>query len=347
MKLFAIVALSMFLLAVSINAENNATSANVKSDYEPKASEMSKKIVNDSSKSIVKGIKEIQSLKKNTFESTDEFAQRRNKKISELNNRVTISAKKGSDDYSAGTMSMKSYDADKERIALALSWNKDLAVLMPEVTKLKTVSIQIPREEAKKLFSENSTHFFHIKIFYSNSKLALSEITFYNKYQLYGNTESKKLTSQSETKIDDDKSWSFWVWVVSILSIVILLYYFGTWLKKKISSVTVIDDKKMSSLIIDGKMWQDGPCTIMNWNEAKKYCLDLELYGYSNWRLPTTKELEELYKKRSKLYNRTSGNYWSASAKGGDAWNINFDNGKTYNHGKSNLYFVRCVRHSL
>jgi len=213
MKLFAALAFSMFLLVASANAENNVTSANVKSDYEPKASEISKKIVNDSSKSIVKGIKKIQSLKKNTFESTDEFAQRRNKKISELNNRVTISAKKGSDDYSAGTMSMKSYDADKERIALALSWNKGLAVLMPEVTKLKTVSIQIPREEAKKLFSENRTHFFHIKVFYSNSELALSEITFYDKYQLYGSAKGKKLMTQNK-EIREEK-FSFIEWIVN------------------------------------------------------------------------------------------------------------------------------------
>ncbi len=145
MKLFATAALSILLLAMSINAEDNATSANAKSDYGLEASEMSKKTVTDSSKSIIKGIKEVQNLKKGTFESTDQFTQKRNKKILELNSRVTISAKKGSDDYSAGTASMKGYDADKEQITLALSWNKNLVALLPEVTKLKTVSIQIPK----------------------------------------------------------------------------------------------------------------------------------------------------------------------------------------------------------
>ncbi len=87
---------------------------------------------------------------------------------------------------------MKGYDADKERITLALSWNKDLVTLLPEVTKLKTVSVQIPRDEAKKLFSKVDTHFIHIKVTHKNSKLAFSKITLYNKYQLYGNVENKK-----------------------------------------------------------------------------------------------------------------------------------------------------------
>ncbi len=89
MKLFAAVALSMFLLVASANTEDNATLKQISTISIEKNSTDS-----NSSTSIVKGIKEVQNLKKDTFESTDQFTQRRNKKISELNNRVAISAKK-------------------------------------------------------------------------------------------------------------------------------------------------------------------------------------------------------------------------------------------------------------
>ena len=35
----------------------------------------------------------------------------------------------------------------------------------------------------------------------------------------------------------------------------------------------------------------------VNWQRAKKYCRDLRLAGYSDWRLPTTDELQEIYDK--------------------------------------------------
>ena len=47
MKLFRVIALCMFLLVVSVNAEDNATVTNVKNDYEQKAREALSKIVSE------------------------------------------------------------------------------------------------------------------------------------------------------------------------------------------------------------------------------------------------------------------------------------------------------------
>jgi formylglycine-generating enzyme required for sulfatase activity len=42
-------------------------------------------------------------------------------------------------------------------------------------------------------------------------------------------------------------------------------------------------------------MWQqDGPTTKKNWEQALAYCEGLTLGGYTDWRLPTPKELHSL-----------------------------------------------------
>ncbi|RLA68767.1 MAG: hypothetical protein DRG30_10880 [Epsilonproteobacteria bacterium] len=188
--------------------------------------------ISRSAKSIVENIKDIQSLKKTTFESTSQFTQRRNKKISELNNRVTTSAKKDLRDYSAGTVAMKSYDADKEQIALTLIWDKDLVQLLTRITKPKAASIKISRNEAKKLFSQKNTHHFYIKISYLGEKLLLSEITLFNKYQLYSNPITKNKVQSHPKKVQSppkkvvqaevDDSWSIWNWLAMLAWLVLI-----------------------------------------------------------------------------------------------------------------------------
>ncbi len=183
-----------------------------------------------SEKPIIRDIKDIQSLRKNTFESTSQFTERRNKKVSELNSKVVMSAKKDLSDYSAGTAIMKFYNADNEKITLALLWDKDIVLLWPEITTQKVTSIKIPRNEAKKLFSQKNTHYFYIKISYLGAKLILSDITLLNKYQLYINPAVKKIVQpkkvqshpkkvqsppKKEIKAEVDDSWFLWNWSIS------------------------------------------------------------------------------------------------------------------------------------
>jgi len=116
-------------------------------------------------------------------------------------------------------------------------------------------------------------------------------------------------------------------------------------------------------------MWQDEPYTkaeekayndssdnkehgkVLKWKNALKYCKNLSLGGYSDWRLPSKKELQNLYKQKSKLKNimqsNISSSYRSSTTNAsntGDAWVVRFYNGNDFSNRKTTSYFVRCVR---
>jgi hypothetical protein len=130
-------------------------------------------------------IQKIMKLKQDTFESSREFNTRRDIAISKLNNEIQIFARKGSKKYSAGTATMQSYDPDKERMQLSLTWNKDIQFHFSVKETPKNVSLNIRREEAKNIFKKKRTHNFHIEISYSNNKIIISKIKLYDKFELY------------------------------------------------------------------------------------------------------------------------------------------------------------------
>jgi hypothetical protein len=127
-------------------------------------------------------------LRQDTFESSREFNTRKNKAISKLNNEIQAFSRKGSKKYSAGTATMKSYDADKERMKLSLRWNKDIKSSFSDSEILKYVSLNISREEAKNIFQKQRTHNFHIELSYRNNKITIAKIKLYDKFELYAST---------------------------------------------------------------------------------------------------------------------------------------------------------------
>ena len=144
---------------------------------------------------LAEQVKKIQELKQGTFESTNDFNSRVNSKIKVLQNEIKFFAKDGLKEYSAGTATMKNYDPDREKMELTLKWNDDLKPIFPETKDLKTVSLNISKQEAKALFGKQRTHYFHIDLTYNNSKLNISQITLNNKYKI------KKLKTKSITRL--------------------------------------------------------------------------------------------------------------------------------------------------
>jgi hypothetical protein len=85
----------------------------------------------------------------------------------------------------------------------------------------------------------------------------------------------------------------------------------------------------------------------MNWDSAKTACEELILNGYSDWRLPSKDELNEL---DVNLYQIGVGGfastyYWSSSELDlTSAWNQHFVYGYQNNFNKSTTLYVRAVR---
>ena len=108
-----------------------------------------------------------------------------------------------------------------------------------------------------------------------------------------------------------------------------------------------------------GLEWQDNSDakTIKrDWQGAKEYCQELTLAGFSDWRLPTIKELQSIVdikrykpaiKKTFKYVTTSAYPYWSSSEDVSAinyAWRVSFYTGSINHASKSNEYFVRCVR---
>jgi len=104
-----------------------------------------------------------------------------------------------------------------------------------------------------------------------------------------------------------------------------------------------------------GLMWQQETSGTMNWGASLGYCENLSLAGYSDWRLPTAKELASIVD-HSKFNpaidsgyfpNTKSSYYWSSTIdanNNGKAWLVYFITGHINNLYKSNTYYVRAVR---
>ena len=131
---------------------------------------------------------------------------------------------------------------------------------------------------------------------------------------------------------------------------------------------------------IDGLMYQNQPFTKRyTWQEAKEYCQDLTLGGYSNWRLPTRAELNKIsnikmygewdnnwkkwyYKNKHKKLKGSKGTelfvrkeflenmqrssyFWTSEAKDYfKAWHIGFGYGGSNLLDKSGKNLALCVR---
>ena len=122
-----------------------------------------------------------------------------------------------------------------------------------------------------------------------------------------------------------------------------------------ISRKCLEDDKvepiKSSELTYDKKtnlMWQDNDYQIKHdWDAAIRYCNNLILGGYSDWRLPDASALADLKNRKEILESFLPSSYWSSTSPSTNTnlvWNVYFDNGIIGSDFKNGNHYVRCVR---
>jgi len=104
-----------------------------------------------------------------------------------------------------------------------------------------------------------------------------------------------------------------------------------------------------------GLIWQyNSDIKELNYNEAIKYCSNLTLGGYNDWRLPNIDELYSItddtrYNPAIKdIFKNVKNSYYWSSTKtkwnSSRGWVIRFRSGYDFNVDLSDLGYVRCVR---
>jgi len=126
--------------------------------------------------SIVDDIKKILAMKKGTFESRQEFRQKRQVKLDLMQEQWKACMDADKKCFSAGIAEMISYDADKEKATFKLNWNNELEKILPDTKKLHKVYCDISRKKAKKLFEYTKKHSFFIQLSFTGDRLAIQKM---------------------------------------------------------------------------------------------------------------------------------------------------------------------------
>jgi serine/threonine-protein kinase len=98
-----------------------------------------------------------------------------------------------------------------------------------------------------------------------------------------------------------------------------------------------------------GTVCSDKDLGEFEWNSAMSECQNLIFNGYSDWNLPSKKELEKIFQLRKSIGGFAVNYYWSSSDGSGslesEAWSLHFGDGSAYFGGKTNNFYLRAIRH--
>lgn len=117
----------------------------------------------------------------------------------------------------------------------------------------------------------------------------------------------------------------------------------------QIPGVIIVTDeiKKEYPELKNLKMIQEESSGYMTWNDSMQYAKDLDLGGFTDWRLPTMEELRGIYRAKQALGIPEDYHwYWSGSEAGASsAWGVSFSSsGNVSNDNKGSAYYAQCVR---
>jgi len=135
----------------------------------------------------------------------------------------------------------------------------------------------------------------------------------------------------------------------------------GIFLTLLFCGVAVADMSRSGEIVTDSKtklMWQDNndaKTVTKNWQGAIDYCEALNFGGYTDWRLPNTRELRSIvdYSRSNPAMNPAFvnvtihyyyGSSTSLSGKTDYAWDVSFYEGHVSGGYKYDSLYVRCVR---
>jgi hypothetical protein len=109
-------------------------------------------------------------------------------------------------------------------------------------------------------------------------------------------------------------------------------------------------ENPMTLLIVNNLMWSDSIGEDLTFDEAKDYAKKCRDGGYTNWRVPTAKELVDTIdweKGKSAITRGAYGNYWSSSQDSATyGWNLTFNSSNSLMNSiyKADGFSARCVR---
>lgn len=104
---------------------------------------------------------------------------------------------------------------------------------------------------------------------------------------------------------------------------------------------------------LTGLIWQRAYGSKRSWDDAKKYCQNLQLAGHDNWRLPHSQELFYIVDFNSKkmidtnYFKDKNRIFWASNqhlTRTTYGWSVDFRNGMLDWNYKPNLFYSRCVR---
>jgi len=124
-----------------------------------------------------------------------------------------------------------------------------------------------------------------------------------------------------------------------------------------LSTIGLLSAGEMAIDARTGLIWQDNrfvQSERVTYAQAEKICNEMRLGGYSDWRIPTIRELISIidYKKYDPAILDgfsigESSYFWSSTQYMGDpdkVWGVNYKDGSLDSNGKSYDRRVRCVR---